>query len=52
MAKFRDFETFQKFASTHAAIDNHFKLERHLTNWSTFRQRRSAVIAERGEITI
>jgi hypothetical protein len=37
MAKFRDIETLQKFASTHASIHNHFNLERHLNLRKIFR---------------
>ena len=31
MARFRDIKTLQKFASSHAAVHNHFNLERHLS---------------------
>ena len=46
MARFRDLKTLQKFASAHASIHNHFNLERHLTPRQTFKQNRSAVLAE------
>jgi len=46
MAKFRDIKTLQKFASVHASIFNHFNLERHLTRRETFKQNRSAALAE------
>ena len=46
MAKFRDVKTLQKFASVHAPIHNHFNLERHLTPRDTFKQNRSAALAE------
>ena len=46
MAKFRDVKTLQKFASVHASIHNHFNLDRHLTNRETFKQNRSAALAE------
>ena len=46
MAKFRDGKTLQKFASAHASIHNHFNHERHLTPRETFRQNRSAALAE------
>ena len=32
MAKFWDIKTLQKFASSHAAVHNHFNLERHLVS--------------------
>jgi putative transposase len=50
MARFRDIKTLQKFASVHASIHNHFNLERHLTPRETFRQNRSAALAERREL--
>ncbi len=46
MARFRDVKTLQKFVAVHASIHNHFNLERHLTNRSTFKQNRSAALAE------
>jgi putative transposase len=46
MARFRDIKTLQKFASAHASIHNHFNLERHLTRRETFKQNRSAALAE------
>ena len=46
MAKFRDIKTLQKFASVHASIFNHFNFERHLTRRETFKQNRSAALAE------
>jgi putative transposase len=36
----------QKFASVHANVHNHFNSERHLVDRSTFKQRRSAALAE------
>nr|WP_193753093.1 hypothetical protein [Sphingomonas endophytica] len=36
----------QKFASVHADVHNHFSLERHLINRQTYRERRSAALAE------
>jgi putative transposase len=36
----------QKFASVHANVHNHFNLERHLVDRQTFKERRSAVLAE------
>lgn len=46
MARFRGIKTLQKFASTHASFHNHFNLERHLIDRITFKQRRSAALAE------
>jgi putative transposase len=36
----------QKFASVHANVHNHFNSERHLVDRSTFKQSRSAALAE------
>ena len=46
MARFRDIKTLQKFASAHASIHNHFNLERHLNSRETYKQHRSATLAE------
>ncbi len=46
MAKFRDMKTLQKFAAVHASIHNHFNQDRHLNRRDTFRQNRSAALAE------
>ena len=46
MSKFRDIKTLQKFSSVHASIHNHFNLDRHLNSRETFRQDRSATLAE------
>lgn len=46
MARFRDIKTLQKFASAHASIHNHFNHDRHLTNRETFKEARSAALAE------
>ena len=46
MARFRDIKTFQKFASSHAAVHNHFNYERHFVSRSIFKQNRSAALAE------
>ena len=46
MSKFRDIKTLQKFASAHASIHNHFNLDRHLTRRDSFKQNRSAALAE------
>ena len=46
MARFRDIKTLQKFASAHASIFNHFSHDCHLNNRETFKQNRSAALAE------
>jgi putative transposase len=46
MSKFRDVKTLQKFASVHASIHNHFNYDRHLNYRETFKQDRSAALAE------
>jgi len=44
--RFRQMKTLQKFASVHANVHNHFSLERHLIDRQTYRERRSAALAE------
>lgn len=51
MSKFRDVKTLQKFASIHASIHNHFNLDRHLNHRETFKQDRSASLAEWRQLT-
>lgn len=46
MLRFRQMKSLQKFASVHANISNHFSLERHLVDRKTYKQRRSAALAE------
>ncbi len=46
MLRFRRMKTLQKFASVHASVSNHFKLERHLVDRQTFNERRSAALAK------
>jgi putative transposase len=46
MQRFRRMKTLQKFASVHANVHNHFNLERHLIDRQTYRERRSAALAE------
>ena len=46
MSKFRDAKTLQKFAAVHASIHNHFNLDRHLNSRETFKENRSAALAE------
>jgi putative transposase len=38
--------TLQKFASVHANVHNRFNLERHIVDRETFKERRSAALAE------
>ena len=46
MLRFRRMKTLQKFASVHASVSNHFNLERRLVDRQTFKERRSAAVAE------
>ena len=46
MLRFRLMKTLQKFASVHANVHNHFNLERHIVDRKTFKERRSAALAE------
>ena len=46
MLRFRRMKTLQKFASVHANVHNHFSLERHIVDRQTFKERRSAALAE------
>jgi putative transposase len=46
MLQFRPMKSLQKFASVHANVHNHFNLERHLVDRQTFKERRSAALAE------
>ncbi len=49
MLRFRQMKAMkalQKFASVHANLHNHFSLERHLVDRQTFKERRSAALAE------
>ena len=46
MLWFRRMKTLQKFASVHANVHNHFNLECHLVDRQTYKQRRSAALAE------
>lgn len=44
--RFRRIKTLQKFASVHAGVHNHFNLDRHLVDRQTYKERRSAALAE------
>jgi len=46
MERFRRMQTLQKFAAVHNALHNHFNQERHLTRRETYKQNRSAALAE------
>ena len=46
MSRFRRMKTLQKFVSVHASVHNHFSQERHLVDRQTYRDRRSAALAE------
>ncbi len=46
MLRFRRMKTLQKFASGHANVHNHFNLERHSVDRQTYKNRRSAALAE------
>ena len=46
MLRFRRMKTLQKFVSVHANVNNHFNLERHIVDRQTFKDRRSAALAE------
>ena len=46
MLRFRQMRSLQKFASVHANVHNHFNLERHIVDRQTFKERRSAALAE------
>ena len=46
MNRFRRMKSLQKFASVHANVHNHFNQERHLVDRKTYKERRSAALAE------
>jgi putative transposase len=46
MLRFRRMKSLQKFASVHASVHNHFNSERHLVDRQTYKERRSAALAE------
>lgn len=46
MQRFRRMKMLQKFASVHANGHNHFRLERHLVDRQTYKERRSSALAE------
>jgi putative transposase len=50
MARFRDIKTLQKFTSALDSIHNQFNLDRHLNRRATFKENRSAALAEWREL--
>ena len=46
MQRFRRMKSLQKFVSVQASLHNHFNQERLLTNRQTYKERRSAALAE------
>ena len=46
MLRFRQMKSLQKFASVHANVHNHFNQERYLVDQQTYKERRSAALAE------
>ena len=46
MLRFRRMKSLQKFASVHAYVHNHFNLERHIVDRQTYKERRTAALAE------
>lgn len=46
MLRFRQMKSLQTFASVHANVHNHFSPVRHLTDRQTYKERRSAALAE------
>ena len=46
MLWFRRMKTLQKFASIHASVHNHFNAERQLVDRQTYKNRRSAALAD------
>jgi putative transposase len=46
MLRFRQMKSLQKFSSVHASVDNHFNQDRNLISRKTYKERRSAALAE------
>ena len=46
MLGFRWMKTLQKFTSVHANVHNHFNQKCHLVDRQTYKERRSAALAE------
>ena len=47
MSRYRRMKTLQKFSAVHARVHNLFNQERHLISRETYKQRRSAALAQR-----
>ncbi len=50
MLRFRQMKSLQKFASVHANVHHNFNLERYLVDRKAFEERRTAALAEWGQI--
>ncbi len=46
MLRFRRMQSLQTFAALHGSLHNHFNAERALVNRQTFKDRRTAALAE------
>ncbi len=46
MLRFRRMRSLQKFDAVHSSVYNHFNQERHLYSRQTFKENRSAALAE------
>ena len=46
MLRFRQMKSLQKFSAVYAAFHNHFNKDRHLTKRDSFKDQRSAALAE------
>ena len=51
MLRFRQMKSLQKFASVHANVHYQFNLERHLVDRQTYKERRTAALAQWREVT-
>ena len=50
MLRYRRMKSLQKFGSVHANVHSHVNLERHLVDRQTYKERRSAALAEWGQL--
>ena len=46
MLRFRQMKTLKKFVSVHVNVHNHFYQQRHLVDRQTYKERRTAALAE------
>jgi putative transposase len=46
MLRFRRMHSLQKFAAVHGSVHNHFNAERSLSSRDTYKQARTAALAE------